>query len=190
MPPEMKSNPLLTMNRREALKRTAAMLGAAMSSSMLAGCLGEDRSQLTKGLNWQPQFVTGAQARLINAASDLILPASDTPGAADVGVPAWIDVFYGKYMNPEEKATFAKGMAQLEGTGFAEKSAEEQTSILTDLAATNEPFAILLRGTILTGYFSSEEVCTRVTHYDPIPGAFVGCVPLSETGNKIMSEPR
>ncbi|MCB1121228.1 MAG: gluconate 2-dehydrogenase subunit 3 family protein [Verrucomicrobiae bacterium] len=178
------------MNRREAIKRTAAMLGAAMSSSMLAGCLGEDRSNLAKGLNWKPQFVTNTHARLLNATSELLLPRSYTPSAADVGVPAWIDVFYGKYMSPEEKTTFDRGMTKLNSSGFQDKSADAQATIMAGLGSTDEEFAKLLRGAILTGYFTSEEICTKVTTYDPVPGAYVGCVPISETGNKVMSEPR
>ncbi|MDB4293667.1 gluconate 2-dehydrogenase subunit 3 family protein [Maribacter sp.] len=30
------------------------------------------------------------------------------------------------------------------------------------------------------GYFSSEEVGKNIFNYDPIPGKFVGCIPLEE----------
>ena len=32
-------------------------------------------------------------------------------------------------------------------------------------------------------YFTSEPVGKNVLHYDPIPGQFAGCVPISEVGN-------
>ena len=180
------SNNSLTMNRREAIKRTAMMLGAAVSSTTIAGCLGEDRPEAGS----KPQFITETQAKLVGAASDLILPATDTPGALDVGVPELIDVLYGKYMTAEEKSTFSTGLAELEASGFSDKSSADQTSALVAMSKTNRKFVAQLRSTILTGYFTSEEVCKNVTHYDPIPGGYVGCVPTSETGNVIMSEPR
>ena len=46
-------NPALMMNRREAIKRTAMMLGAAVSASTIAGCMGGG-SEATAGANWTP----------------------------------------------------------------------------------------------------------------------------------------
>ena len=180
------SNDPLTMNRREAIKRTALMLGAAVSSTTIAGCLGEDRSQLGP----KPQFLSEAQAKLVSAAADMLLPATDSVGALDVGVPELIDVLFGKYMTGEEKETFTSGLSALEADGFAGKAPDAQQSALATLAKTNRKFVSQLRGAIITGYFTSEEVCKNVTHYDPVPGAYVGCVPIAETGNVIMSEPR
>lgn len=179
-------NDSLTMNRREAIKRTAIMLGAAVSSSTIAGCLGEDRSQLGA----KPKFLSEGQFNIVSAAADMLLPKTDTPGALDVAVPQLIDVLYGKYMPEEEKGTFSTGLTALEASGFSDKSPEEQTNELVTLGKANSKFVSQLRGAIITGYFTSEEVCKNVTNYDPIPGGYVGCVPVSETGNVIMSEPR
>jgi gluconate 2-dehydrogenase gamma chain len=190
MHPQPDANPPLTMNRRDAIKRTAMMLGVAVSSSTIAGCLGEDRNKLGAGLNWKPQFLNQAQAKLVSVTSELILPHSDTPGAQDVGVPQLIDILYGKYMSPEEKSTFSKGLGELEAMDFQSKSADEQTAAMVTLGKTNKKFVTQIREAVITGYFTSEEVCKNVTHYDPIPGGYVGCVPISETGNVIMSEAR
>ena len=160
------SNDPVIMNRREAIKRTALMLGAAVSSTTIAGCLGEDRSQLGS----KPKFLSDVQAKLVSAASDLIFPTTDTPGASDVGVPQLIDVLYGKYMTGEEKTTLSDGLAALEDTGFEGKSVQEQTDALVALGKTNNNFVTQLRGAIITGYFTSEEICTNVTKYDPVPG--------------------
>ena len=180
------SNDRMTMNRRDAIKRTALLLGAAVSSSTIAGCLGEDRSSLGP----KPLYLSEGQANLVSIASDLILPKTDTPGANDVGVPQLIDVLFGKYMSDEEKSSFSTGLNALEAAGFANQSGEDQTKTLTALGSTHNAFVTKLRELVVTGYFTSETVCTQVTAYDPVPGGFVGCVPTSETGNVIMSEPR
>ena len=153
-----------------------------------------DRSKVGSGLDWKPQFLNGTQARILNLATELILPRTDTPGAQDVGVPQFIDILYGKYFNEEEKVLLTKGLAQLNSQGFQDKSSEEQTAALKALAMTesetDKAFFAKLREITLLGYFTSEEVCKNVTHYDPAPGGYVGCVPISEVGNMIMSEPR
>jgi gluconate 2-dehydrogenase gamma chain len=178
------------MNRRDAIKRTAMMLGVAISSTTVAGCLGEDRNKLGTELNWKPQFLNKAQAKLVSVASELVLPRTDTPGAQDVGVPQLLDILYGKYMTVEEKSTFSKGLGELQKLGFQDKSADDQTATMVTLGKSNRKFITQLRGAIIAGYFTSEEVCRNVTKYDPVPGAYVGCVPISETGNVIMSEAR
>ena len=43
-------------------------------------------------------------------------------------------------------------------------------------------FFLMLRELATTGYFHSEQGATQVLRYDPIPGAFRGCVPLAEIG--------
>lgn len=187
-PMEQNSSP--TMNRREAIKRTAMLLGVAVSSSTIAGCLGEDRGKLGAGANWKPLYLNKTQARLVSTASELIFPRTDTPGAQDVGVPQWIDVLYGKYMSPGNKAVFTKGLADLDSTGFQEKSNAGQIKAMQNLGKSDREFIQILRDLTFTGYFTSEEVCKNVTTYDPVPGAYHGCVPISVTGNVVMSEVR
>ena len=36
---------------------------------------------------------------------------------------------------------------------------------------------------VITGYFTSEQVGKTVLHYDPIPGRYDACIPISEVGN-------
>ncbi|MCZ6673154.1 MAG: gluconate 2-dehydrogenase subunit 3 family protein [Verrucomicrobia bacterium] len=182
----------ITINRREAIKRTAMLLGVAVSSSSIAGCMGADPSKAGTGLDWKPQFLDKTQAQVVSAASELILPRTDTPGAQDVGVPQFIDILYGKFMDEEEKAVFAKGLAQLKSGGFQDQSSDDQATAMTKLASTDskagKSFLRKLREMTLLGYFTSEEVCKNVTQYDPVPGKYQACVPMSEVGNVAWSE--
>ena len=43
-------------------------------------------------------------------------------------------------------------------------------------------FFPLLKDLVTVGYFTSELGATRAVRYDPVPGAYRGCVPLSEIG--------
>lgn len=183
-------NPALMMNRREAIKRTAMMLGVAVSASTIAGCMGGG-SKSAIGADWSPDFLSKAQGAVARALANVIFPKTDTPGAVDVGVPQLMDVVYGKYMNDEEKALFAGGLDKLSAAGFGDLTEAEQSAEMLKLAETaDKEFLRKVRELTITGYFTSEEVCKNVTTYDPIPGAYVACVPISETGNVIMSESR
>ncbi len=44
-------------------------------------------------------------------------------------------------------------------------------------------FLSTIRSQGISAYFSNETIATEHLSYDPIPGAFIGCHPLSEVGN-------
>ncbi|MBK1880315.1 gluconate 2-dehydrogenase subunit 3 family protein [Pelagicoccus mobilis] len=174
------------INRREAIKRAALMLGAAVSASTFAGCMGADRPAAGSG----SISLSNTQAGIVKAAADLILPKTDTPGALDVGVPEFIDLCYGKYMSAEEKQDFDKGLAAFEKAGFLKADASAQIQLLKNVDKKSRKFVRHLRELTIVGYFTAEEVAKNVLRFDPVPGKYVGCVPISETGNVLMSEPR
>lgn len=188
--PERESNVSGSIDRREAIKRAALMFGAAVSASTFNGLMAADRKALGAGANWTPKYLGRKQAKMVTLAADLILPKSDTPGAIDVGVPQFIDFSYGKFMDDEEKATFDKGLALWSKAGFLKASKDEQIALLKKAKNSSRPFIRHLRQLTILGYFTSEEVMKNVTTYDPVPGKYVGCVSIEETGNVIMSEPR
>ncbi len=44
-------------------------------------------------------------------------------------------------------------------------------------------FALAVRNLALLGFFTSEKIGKEVLNFDPIPGGFQPCIPLSEVGN-------
>ena len=50
-------------------------------------------------------------------------------------------------------------------------------------------FLFVVREFALLGYFSSEEIGKEVLVFDPIPGGFKPCIPVSEVGNAWTIEP-
>ena len=48
--------------------------------------------------------------------------------------------------------------------------------------ASQRPFFLTLRELVTIGYFTSKPGATVALRYDPIPGAYHGCVPLKEIG--------
>ncbi len=182
------------LTRREAIKRTTLLLGAALSPSLLAGLARAQAAAAGAG-GARPRHLAPGPFATAAAVAERILPRTDTPGAQDVGVPAFIDLMYGEYMTPAERTLFAAGLTEVEKAsasthrrGFTQLGAAEQDAILARIAQEAETkektFFHLIRETTLLGYFTSEQVGKTVLNYDPIPGVFRGCVPISETGNR------
>ena len=96
------------MNRREALRRTAMLMGGALSAPAIIGVLNGCTAKPT--IDWKPEFLSNEQGTLISQVSDIIIPATDTPGAKDVGVPGFIDKMLKDVYSKEEQNTFMEGL--------------------------------------------------------------------------------
>src|SRR5260370_483231 len=95
-----------SITRRDAIKRTAALLGLALSPSVLAGVARAQAAAANAGAAANPVYLTAKQFETAAAVAERILPRSDTPGANDVGVPAFLDLMVGEFMTAEEKRVF------------------------------------------------------------------------------------
>jgi gluconate 2-dehydrogenase gamma chain len=180
------------ITRREVIRRTALMLGIAATPSLLTNVL--QAQAAVAGATGRPAYLEPKAFATAAAMAERILPKTDTPGAADVGVPAFLDLMFGKYLTDEEKRQFMTVIVQVEAgsraagqASFADLPAAQQDAVLTKIAVASQdqeksPFGLFKELTLL-GYFSSEPIGKNVLHYDPIPGRFDGCIPLAEVGN-------
>lgn len=180
------------LTRREAIRRASLLLGAALSPSLLSAVLqGQATDPMAGG---GATALTPRQLAAVGAMVERILPRTDTPGALDVGVPAFIDRMLGGYLTAAEKTRFLAGLAEAEalcqssqGREFPALGGEEQDALLRRMAegkGTLAGFFLQLRELTLVGYFTSETVGRNVLHYDPVPGPFQADVPLAEVGNR------
>ena len=118
-----------SLTRRDMLKRAALLLGAAISPSILEGVL---RAQATRATGAAtPRFLTAKQFAAVGAIAERILPRTDTPGALDVGVPAFVDLMFGEFMTVEEKQRLTAGLTEIES---ASTKAHQQRGRLLHLA--------------------------------------------------------
>lgn len=176
------------ISRREAIRRAALLAGVVLSPEWLAFA---GRAQPTAAKT----YLTPAQAATLTAVADRILPRTDTPGAVDVGVPAFIDLFYGEFMTPAERQLLIKGFDDVEaaarsahGASFPTLTTAQQDGVLRGVATAQQgqeqsSFG-LLRSTTVLGYFTSEPVGTKVLHYDPVPGRYDPCLPIEQVGRR------
>lgn len=178
------------MDRREAIKQSALLMGVTMSGAVFSGML--NGCTVDTSDDYQPLVFSRENFRLITAMCDLIMPTTDTPGALDLYVDRLVDELASNSFNAEILERTQKGMdelrAQLDenlGSSFLDASPEEQEEALRviDNDISNNEIYRSLKGIIIFGYFSSEEVGENIMSYDPIPGKFVGCAPASDVGN-------
>ena len=177
------------IGRREAIRRAALLAGVVVAPEWLMAV-----DQAARPAAQGPRL-TSAHAAIAGAVADRILPRTDTPGAADVGVPAFIDRLYGEFMTPAERQMLTDGLNAVDaaarsahGSGFSTLTADRQDALLRTIARAEEGrdhgFFRLVRSATVLGYFTSEQVGRNVLHYDPVPGRYDGCIPIDQVGRR------
>ena len=177
------------ISRREAIRRAALLAGVVVAPEWL---MAVDQAVTPAA---QGPRLTSAHAAIAGAVADRILPRTDTPGAADVGVPAFIDRLYGEFMTPAERQMLTDGLNAVDaaarsahGSGFSTLTADRQDALLRTIARAEEGrdqgFFRLIRSATILGYFTSEPVGRNVLHYDPVPGRYDGCIPIDQVGRR------
>ncbi len=131
------------MNRRDALQAFAAvaatpLLGAASFNHLLE--LGQTVRQTMSTAPTPLGTLTPAQARSLRVLAEIIIPATDTPGASGAGVTEFIDTLLTDWMEDEERDAFLVGMNDLEhraqasfGTSFVQCSSSQQVEITASM---------------------------------------------------------
>jgi len=182
------------MDRRQLLR----LLGAGAAAIGLSPA--DARALLAPGAPRRPRlaFFTEEERESVTALADLILPATDTPGAVEAGVVDYTEMIVSEWMDPGERERFMRGLAHLDihsesltGVRFAYAGEDRQTAILSGLEAEGRalreadpeaptPFFQQTRALVLHGYYTSEIGMREELRYQPIPGRFDGCVDVTE----------
>ena len=97
------------MNRRDAIKRTAMIMGYAVSASAVMGVLNGCKAEPNK-VGWQPAFFDKDQIKLVAEMAEQILPATDTPGAKEVLVHQFMDSMLKSCYKPAAQQRFLEGL--------------------------------------------------------------------------------
>jgi len=169
------------IDRRAALRQAALVLGGVLSAPLAAGVLAGCEARGTPDAAWRPRALTPDQAELVATIAEQILPATDTPGARDVGVHRFIDALLAESYPAGERERFVAGLTDL-GRAFQASTPDQQRALLERLDREAAPFFRTLKDLTLVGYYTSEIGATRELHHVPVPGRYDGCVPLAQVG--------
>ncbi len=196
----MKKN---AINRRAAIKKTALLMGFAVSASTIAsvmnGCKADPNAVAGGFENWVPGFLTKPEGQLVAHIAECIIPKTDTPGAMDAGVYSFIDVYLKDNTETEAQTSFKDGLAAFElscknalNKSFLDCTEEEQIEFLKKEEALaiekvkansrDKTFWFTIKELTFIGFFTSEVGGKQFLKYDPIPGDYKACIPLDEIG--------
>jgi hypothetical protein len=133
------------------------------------------------------------QAATVAVLVDCIIPPTDTPGAAEAGVPEFIDVIVGEWYQPDERTQFLAGLAALDrrsdgasGNPFIDLDPGNRAAVLAAVEseafaarkaapAAPTPFWLRLKSLTVYGYYTSAVGSTLELDRPAIPGRFDGC---------------
>jgi hypothetical protein len=199
------------LDRRAALKLLAAGTAvSALSPQLLSAFRG-----IHANLPQTPalKILSAHQDATVTAAAELLLPATETPGAKAARVNEFIDHILADWYSEEDRKRFLDGLSDMDarsqklfGKDFVAVSSEQQTEVFRILgdelavaleAVSTAPpgyrggppepqdnFYAMFRELTLTGYFTSEIGATQQLHEVIIPGHFDGCRPATSAEQK------
>ncbi|MFN8358194.1 MAG: gluconate 2-dehydrogenase subunit 3 family protein [Spirosomataceae bacterium] len=185
------------MNRREVIKNVALILGGALSAPTLMAM--NHWEQATSPTTYEAAFaLTETQRKIVAEIAEMIIPKTDTVGAKDVGVPAFIEMMIQDCYAQPEHLSFMEGVMAMEQAKFLEMDATKRTEILKKLEQDTKeamkarqvkqtkmgdnddredmkavpkglPFWRLMKELTLLGYFTSEGGLKASFEYVQIP---------------------
>lgn len=184
------------MNRREALRRAAAISGFAVTASAGIGFL--EGCRPSGDPEWIQVFLSKDDVNLVSAIAEIILPETETPGAIELHVPEFIDLMLRDGYPQPDQENFLRGLKNFRekviadhNSTFEKCSGDLKTEIISeeekisygDLWQTGrKSFYLIIKELTLLGYFSSEYVMTNLLDYHPVATRYEGCVPFSKGG--------
>ena len=194
------------MKRRDALKNIGLAVGY---SAIIPSALSILQSCKTEEKEWIPVFFSTDESIVIKNLVDLILPKTDNiPGALDVNVPEFIDLYASKVYTGAELETYKLGIASIieqlpiPETGAKDLHTHDYKSILTKYLRANASqrkqyelhedttytALVNLRAQAVWAFKTSMEIGENVLAYDPVPGIQKGCISVNEaTGGREWS---
>jgi hypothetical protein len=194
----------MSLDRRDFLRAATVVAGGALSPGCTSALLSWDDDAPRAAS--APLFDPVERMRLAKAV-DLILPATDTPGALEAGVPDFVEMMLVDYYYEPERKIVLDGLAELDlrsraraGVAFVDTSSEVQTEILAELEQEGiaslpggtaglfntvvppPAFFQALRELVVVGFCTSEIASQHEFLFAPVHGDFEGCVPFDAVG--------
>ncbi|PSL24869.1 gluconate 2-dehydrogenase subunit 3 family protein [Chitinophaga ginsengisoli] len=184
------------MNRREAIRNVALLLGTAISASTLSAL---------EGCNPKAPDNYALQAsetkKILAEIAETIIPETSTPGAKAAEVDKFIVTMLNDCYKVEDQKIVLEGLKKIDEASekqfkksFVDLSDEQKNTVLTAIdkervdynkrenKKEGDPthYFQILKELTLTGYFTSEPGATKALRYVAVPGKFEGCIPYKK----------
>lgn len=168
------------MNRRDTIKSLGFISLNALYPSILAAFLASCKSG---SLDKTPfVFFNQDEQSFIIEVIDIILPATRTKSASEVGVHYFLDGIFAACLNKDQQAFIRKGLSELSSNWSNDTDKATTIKALDEQAYKGIQKAAwfkTLKQYTLIGFFTSEEGTTKAGDYQKIPEKFIGEVPAN-----------
>jgi hypothetical protein len=167
------------MHRRDVLRTLGTAAGVAAAPNWVASLTALAQHEAHTGAaqtaaavtDWKPKILTPHQNETVIVLPELIIPATDTPGAKDTLVNRFIDGVLADAPAPDREG-FLRGLTWMDERsqalfeqGFAAAGAGDQASLLARLSAAGNPgqeaqigrdFFDAIKSMTINGYYTTE----------------------------------
>jgi hypothetical protein len=188
--------PTTTNKDRRAAIQT--LLQGGLAFSLIPGFAETAWSTIAAGSDrTAPRALSSDQTQVIALIAEVILPRSDTPGATDVGVPAWIDLVLAEYFSGPRRAAFLADLSAIDQLALSTSGAsliglkhDDLMKVMDsldaacgskDLTAAQRGY-VQLKELIVYGYFTSKPVQQDLLKVVIVPGRFDADVLIKPAG--------
>jgi glucoside 3-dehydrogenase (cytochrome c) hitch-hiker subunit len=196
------------MNRRHLLRGMGVIAlyssFPAVVSEFISSCKSNNKP-LRAGFFSEDQF------ELVQQITDVLLPATSTPGAMEAKVPYFVDLVVTNCMSHDDQQLITKGLDHMndrETKRFLSLSKTEKQQALKKLdedafkegtdssvgPVTGGPSAYvysawfrIIKKLAVIGYFTSQEGMTKALNYVKVPGRYDACIPYKK-GDKALAK--
>ncbi|MGA2420164.1 MAG: gluconate 2-dehydrogenase subunit 3 family protein [Candidatus Acidiferrum sp.] len=191
------------MHRRELFRLIAAGAAFPALNSPTLAMLREVQSTPS----YTPRTLDPHQNATVVAMTDIILPATETPGAKGAKVNEFIDVILTDWATAPERQNFLSGLGNVDersitlfGKPFVDASTAQQEVLLRAMddewvrlesvpkprttayqkrdQQLKDPFFGVFKRLTLVGYYTSEIGFSQELKKEIIPGSYHGCQPI------------
>lgn len=186
------------MDRRTALKKTSLLIGAGMTATISSSILQSCADKADK-YDWQPRYLTLEGVSTVDQIVHILIPDEEVPEATKKLIPEYIDIILADYTPKEQQDAFKIAFeefhtlsANATGKGFLNGSAADKLSFLKNeekrfLESELPTYFGTVKQLVYEVFFKTEVGVTQYLKFNPLPGKFHGCVPVSEVNGIIYS---
>ena len=178
--------------RRVALKQMSALFGLSLSAQALTALAEPAKSSAPSAA----KFLSKNDLLMTGEIAQLIIPATETPGARDIDVHGFIDRYLLECVSKADQKKFTNGLKKINSVSeskfkkpFLLATNEQHIELLTAIEkkefgfnAYDKEFFTFFKSLTLFGYYTSEVGATQELAYLAIPGGYKGNFPFSKVG--------
>jgi Gluconate 2-dehydrogenase subunit 3 len=185
----------LSLDRRDLIKHMIMACGLALSASSL-NALADSLLKPTNLARSKLKLLSADQLQLLGEVGEVIIPATDTPGAIAAGVHDFINSFGAHCLNKQEQEKLTQTLnnigqasVQLQKLSFDKLDLNKKIELLTKIEQAKSPFSEQdrkdfkqLKSLIVFAYYTSEIGASKELAYLPLPGGYKGNFKFSTIG--------